>query len=62
MVRPAGANGTDTMCAIRKAAIARMYRYRYEEDLDHIGGGHEILRGIFGIETGLNRHTVGLSD
>ena len=50
------------MCAIRKAAIARMYRYRYEEDLDHIGGGHEILRGIVGIETGLNRHTVGLSD
>ena len=30
MARPAGANGTDTMRAIRKAAIARMYRYGYE--------------------------------
>lgn len=30
MARPAGANGAETMRAIRQAAIARIYRYSYE--------------------------------
>ena len=30
MARPAGANGAETMRAIRQAAIARIYRYGYE--------------------------------
>ncbi|MDR1967181.1 MAG: TetR/AcrR family transcriptional regulator, partial [Burkholderiaceae bacterium] len=30
MARPAGVNGADTMRAIRKAAIARIFRHGYE--------------------------------